>query len=186
MADLTEKAIQNAFLKLLNEKPLKQITVRNIVDECGVNRNTFYYHFEGIPDLMERILQEAADRLIAANARITSIEECLNTVIRLSLENQRAILHIYKSANRDLFEQYQWRVCEYAVSAFMDEALKDKHVSEEDRRVLITYVKCLCFGVILGWLESGLKEDVQQFIHRICALKQGELDRMIQNCESSR
>ena len=183
MADHTEMAIQNAFLKLLNEKPLKQITVCDIVEECHVNRNTFYYHFQDIPSLMTHIFEEITDRFIAENTKLTTIEECLNAIVKVSLENQRAILHIYRSANRDIFEQYQWRVCDYAVTAFLEEPLKGRNISPEDRRILIGYVRCLAFGVMMDWLESGLTEDVHQFIHRICILKQGELDRMIQNCE---
>ena len=45
MLQLTKKAIVNSFIKLLNEKPLDKITVKNIAEDCGINRNTFYYHF---------------------------------------------------------------------------------------------------------------------------------------------
>ena len=45
MPNFTQKAIKESFIKLLNEKPLHQITVKDIVEDCGVNRNTFYYHF---------------------------------------------------------------------------------------------------------------------------------------------
>ena len=41
MPNFTRKAIQEAFITLLNERPLKQITVKDIVDTCGINRNTF-------------------------------------------------------------------------------------------------------------------------------------------------
>ena len=46
MAGFAKKAIRDSFIKLLNERPLSQITVRDIVDACGVNRNTFYYYFQ--------------------------------------------------------------------------------------------------------------------------------------------
>ena len=45
MANFTRKAIKEAFLKLLNQRPLSQITVKDIVEDCGINRNSFYYHF---------------------------------------------------------------------------------------------------------------------------------------------
>lgn len=40
-SNFTKKAIQDAFLELLNEKPLGKITVKDISEKCGVNRNTF-------------------------------------------------------------------------------------------------------------------------------------------------
>ena len=53
MSSFTRKAIIEAFVKLLNERPLNKITIKDIVEECGINRNTFYYHFRDVPDLIE-------------------------------------------------------------------------------------------------------------------------------------
>ena len=64
MANFTKKAIRDSFVKLLNEKPLSQITVRDIVEDCGVNRNTFYYYYQDLPQLMESIVNEDAERII--------------------------------------------------------------------------------------------------------------------------
>ena len=58
MANFTKKAIKDTFISLLKEKPFNQITVKDIVDECGVNRNTFYYHYEDINDLLENVITE--------------------------------------------------------------------------------------------------------------------------------
>ena len=41
MPNFTKQAIKAAFLKLLNEQPLNKISVRSIVEECGINRNSF-------------------------------------------------------------------------------------------------------------------------------------------------
>ena len=64
MANFTKNAIKSSFLKLLNERPLSQITVKDIVSDCGVNRNTFYYYFEDIPKLIEDIVLENAEHII--------------------------------------------------------------------------------------------------------------------------
>ncbi len=182
MADFTKKAIRNAFVKLLNEKPLKQISVRDIVEECGINRNTFYYHFQDIPSLVEAIIQDDADRLISQFPKISSIEECLNAMITFSLQNRKAVLHIYRSVNRDIYEQYQWRVCEYAAGVYLDEILGEKSLSENDRTIMIEYIKCISFGLVIDWLDHGMRDDIHDFIHRICELKEGDLERMIERC----
>ena len=64
MAVMTKKLIRDSFIRLLNEKPFSKITVRDIVDDCGVNRNTFYYYYQDLPQLLESIVDEEADRLI--------------------------------------------------------------------------------------------------------------------------
>ena len=64
MANFTRKAIKETFLKLLNQRPLNQITVKDIVEDCGINRNSFYYHFEDLPALVEEIVEEQVQVLI--------------------------------------------------------------------------------------------------------------------------
>lgn len=49
----TKRAIAESFKKLLSKRGLKKITVRDIVEDCGVNRQTFYYHFHDVYDLMD-------------------------------------------------------------------------------------------------------------------------------------
>ena len=56
MSELTKRAIQESFKKLLSNQPLDKITVKNITDDCGVNRNTFYYHYSDIYQLLEEII----------------------------------------------------------------------------------------------------------------------------------
>lgn len=183
MANFTKQAIRDSFVKLLNERPFNQITVRDIVDDCGVNRNTFYYYFQDLPQLLEMIVEEDAQRIIREYPNIASIEECMNAVIVFALENRKAVMHIYHSANRDIYERYQWKACEYVVTVYIDSILSGRTVAEEDRKLLIDYLKCVCFGLIMGWMEKGMQADIQSRLHRIYELRQGDLEDMIARCE---
>lgn len=64
MANFTKKEIKNIFIKLLNQKPLNKISVKALVDGCGVSRNTFYYYYEDITALLEDIIVGLADDFI--------------------------------------------------------------------------------------------------------------------------
>lgn len=88
MPSLTRNAIVQAFLHLLEERPLSKITVKNIVDVCGINRNTFYYHFKDIPELIEAISKDEMDRLVREHARVNSLEECLVIAVDFVLEKK--------------------------------------------------------------------------------------------------
>ena len=52
MSVLTKKALLIAFGELLEEKPFNKITITDITARCGLNRMTFYYHFDNIYELM--------------------------------------------------------------------------------------------------------------------------------------
>lgn len=55
----TKQAIIDSFLYLAGKKSPDKITVRDIVDDCGVNRNTFYYYFQDIYAVLEELCREA-------------------------------------------------------------------------------------------------------------------------------
>lgn len=183
MAGFTKKAIRDSFIKLLNEKPLSQITVRDIVTDCGLNRNTFYYYFQDLPDLLETIANDDVDRIIQEHPAIDSVEDCLNVIIDFALRNRKAVLNIYRSTNRDIYEQYQWHICNHAVTTYIDGILAGRTIPEDDYKLLIDYVTCVCFGFAISWMNTGMVDDIQSRFHRLCELKQGDLEQMISRCE---
>ena len=118
MQSYTKMAIRETFLQLLEQKPLHQITVKMVVEKCGINRNSFYYHYQDMPDLVEDIVMTEADRIIEENPSVLSDSSALNAVARFISDKRRAILHIYNSVNRDIFERYLWKVCDHVVSSY--------------------------------------------------------------------
>ena len=69
----TRKAIKESFMLLLNQKPLSKITVKEIVANCGINRNSFYYHYSDIPTLLEEILIGTAESTATPFTTTTAI-----------------------------------------------------------------------------------------------------------------
>ena len=180
MANFTKKAIKETFIALLSERPLSEITVKNIVETCGINRNSFYYHFRAIPDLIEEIVLEEADRIIAAYPTLDSLEMGFNAVIDFAKEKRRAIMHIYKSVNRDIFEEYLWKICDHVVNAYLKTLFADLRISQDDRDIIVQFYKAQCFGMAIDWLRNGMNENVHDRIHRICELQKGMLEEMLQ------
>lgn len=91
--NFTRKAIISTFEELLNERPLSKITVKDIVERCGINRNTFYYHFEGIPSLLETMAVNLADEIIAAHAKFGSPMDCVTPIVRYCEAHRTEILN---------------------------------------------------------------------------------------------
>lgn len=46
MSQVTKRALAASLIKLLSQKPLDKVTVKDIIEDCGVNRQTFYYHLK--------------------------------------------------------------------------------------------------------------------------------------------
>ena len=159
MANFTKQAIETAFLQLLNEKPLNKISVRDIVEKCGINRNSFYYHFQDIPSLIAEIITAYTDRLIEEYPTISTLDECCEMAFRYALQNRSAVMHIYHSVNRDLFEESAMRLCEYAVTTYIDTAFPQHQLPEADRRAVIRFIKCQLFGMCIDWISGGMQDE---------------------------
>ena len=182
MPSFTRKAIMEAFLKILDEKPLGKITIRDIVDECGINRNTFYYHFADIPELLETIIKEETDRVISSHPDVSSFEECLTVGVQYILKNRRAMLHIHNSVNREIMERSLIRLCEYMVCTYLRTAFGELSIVKEDLEALVTAYKCQAFGLLIDWMNSGLNDDFENTLLRLCELRKGTIDEMIARC----
>ena len=183
MADFTKTAIRKSFLRFLNEKPLKQISVRDIVEDCGINRNTFYYHFQDIPQLLLSIIKEDAERIISQHSGTDSLEEGVDAVEEFCMANRNAVMHIYRSVSREAFEHYTWEICDHAVGQYLEAITQDRQLSWKNYEVIRAYMKCVLFGIVMGWLEHGMKDDIRTFTRQLCRLKLRDLEALIDQGE---
>ena len=162
MRQFTKMAIVETFIQLLNEKPLDKITVKEIVDNCGINRNTFYYHFEDIHGLLVYILNAEADKVIAEHASVESLEEGFIAAAKFALKNKRAAYHIYYSVSREVER--------------LTEGVPEKYLAnQEDTQLLIQFYKSGMVGLTTQWLSRGMKDNPEELIRRLGALLKGSL-----------
>ena len=145
--------------------------MKDIAEECGINRNTFYYHYADLPALLQEILNEEIDRIIEEHPDLDSLEDCLVVAARFASANRKAILHVYHSVNREMFEQYLWQSCEQTISIYFEKVLPDIQLSENDRNILRNYHICEAYGILSGWLKTGMRGDLGEFLRQVIRLR---------------
>ena len=186
MANFTKQAIKASFMKLLNQQPLNKISVRDIVEDCGINRNSFYYHFHDIPSLLGEIVTEQTEQLIQAYPSISSLDQCFHVAFQFALENKRAVMHIYHSVNRDLFTQHMLRLCEYVVTSYITTAFPDDLIRDDDRRVVIRFMKCQLLGMCFDWIDRSMTDAAYDDLHRMLELSRGVPELIIRRSQEDR
>ncbi len=159
MSNLTEQAIKASFLKLLTERPLSRISVKDITDDCGINRNSFYYHFHDIPQLMEKVVLDQTNSLIEAYPDISSLGECVDVAFHFIVENKRSINHIYYSLNREVFEQYLMRICEHSVTAWFNRAYAEIPYDEARKDLNLRFICYELYGACIDWMNRGMPPE---------------------------
>lgn len=181
--NFTKQAIISTFEELLDERPLSKITVKDIVGRCGINRNTFYYHFEGIPALLEVMAVNLADEIIAAHAKFGSPMDCVTPIVQYCEAHRTEILNIYRSVPRDRFQIQLDRVALYFVNRYVEATTADLFPkSSRERELLIRFYKCTLMGVLLDWLDAGMKYDLLDGVARLSTLFDGAATQAFLRC----
>lgn len=188
----TRNAIKDAFTELIDEIGFDAVTVRNLTEKANINRSTFYLHYRDKYDLLEKSEEEI----------IKKIEEISENVSKLTPKE----LNKLYSGNKPfpfvvkLAEYFQGNAQFLKVilgpkgdSSFQDRIKKiiEKNMVEniiskfEGEKflvpidVLVAYIISAHFGVILHWLNTGMKQSPEEIATIIFNLTiQGPINAM--------
>ena len=155
---------------MLKEKEYREISVLDLVADSKVNRNTFYYHFKDLPDLVAEIAKRGVDHCFAACKGDAA--EKLSCLVDAMAENKLSVMHVYSSADRKDFDEGLDQVCEY-LSFKLTAAVEDLPDAERICRRLL--VKSCCYGLVSDWLSMGMEDEGRVQLLGLC----GEVSDMI-------
>lgn len=175
MSQFTKKAIVDSFLKLLSEKPLDKITVKDIVEDCGVSRNSFYYYYQDIFALMDDMFSSETEKALQLEQNFSSWQDALIGALQFALQNKRVIANVCHSGSRDHVERYLYSVTEKVLKECVDFLSKDLHTSEWDRQFIAHFYMYALVGLFLEWVDNGLKDEPEAVIRRMGTLLDGNM-----------
>lgn len=181
MAQHTKKAIMASFLRLINEKPLSQITVKDIVEDCGVNRKTFYYYFQDIFALVDEVFLAEIQRAASAFTHDMAPEERIRSILLFLLSNKKAALHLYNSASHHQIERYLSQVGATAFQEYLRYKASELSCTQEDIALLSRFYASATTGMMLDWISRGMEGDPAPVIHRLCTMLRGTALLALQN-----
>ena len=166
MAKFTKHAIMQAFMELLNTTSFDKITVKDIVDKCGINRNTFYYNFEDIYALVDEILQDEVKKIAEIHRPFHSWNEALLSAADFALQNKKAIFHLHNSVKRSQLDKYSDRVIHSVVLEFVQKEAEGENVSDTDTAFIAGFYGCALLGLLNHWLDNGMEADFTEVINK--------------------
>ena len=182
MPQLTRKAIIDSFIRLLNEKPLDKITVKDIVENCGINRNTFYYYFDDIRTLVVDIMNMETEKVISKHIEDKSWEEGFIDAAKFALDNKKAVYHIYNSVSRDELERYLNVITNEAISEYVVMVSDGISILDSDKELIVNFYKYALVGMVLDWIGRGMKGNAEVQIRRLGQLLDGNILHLLKIC----
>lgn len=156
---ITKRAIADAFRKLLEQRSIEKITVKDIVSECGLNRQTFYYHFCDIYDLMEWMIAEARHAYDEEHPLVTNgRQEKMMRLFEFFSTRRHLILNGYDQSKRASYE----RILMNAVCPEIDEMIRQcpgsDDVPEEKKEFICKAFSWVMIGIVFEWVEEGMPD----------------------------
>ena len=183
MSTLTERALANSLKKLLEKKTLDKITVKDITQDCGVNRQTFYYHFHDVYDLVEWIFLEESRRFLKSGISRENWSDIVTAVMDHIRENKALTMNTYYSLTRTELDRSLGSII-YPVSfSMVKEAAEGRHVTEEDVNLAAGIITKSLISVVLQWIEEGMPDGYRRQTARLSVMMEGALDLMVDNFE---
>lgn len=167
MSQWTKKAIMDCFARQIESKPLDRIRVKDIVEECGITRNTFYYHFSDVFDLAKQTLILRLGEM--SESTVDSWESFLVLIARQMATNKRSILHLFRSTQSGEVVRFMSDLLEMAMNRIFDDLAKEKEIEADQRRLIIEFYSDALTGVVSRWLTDG-KEEPEHLIPALSTL----------------
>ncbi len=177
MSQTTKQVLAASLMKLLETKPLDRITVTDLTQDCGVNRQTFYYHFQDIYALVDWIFLQQGEEVLAGDKTYATWRAGFFRVFQYLQSNQRLVLHTYHSISRDQLEAYLYRVTFHLLSQVLEELSEGLSIRQEDRDFIAHFYKYAFVGLVLDWVREGMKADPQLLVDKVGELLQGDFRR---------
>lgn len=181
----TRKLIQETFVELALEKPVDKITVKEIVDACGINRNSFYYHYEDLPDLIISIIEDMISDESRRHAG-QGIQEVIISMARTLQNNLGLCRNVYYSKNREALSIRLNKTINNLIEDYLEkEQISRFQISEEDREIIIQTYRMEFAGMIREWMQDGMKYDLVHRFVRMLELREGTIDQMLLRAQES-
>ncbi len=170
----TAKRMDEAFLELMENKDLEYITVTEICKKAGVNRSTFYLHYETIGDLLSECVENMNEQFFSYfeekpkdfefKARNAPLEE-LYLITPKHLIPYLTYISEHKNVFKIVLRNPQIMQAEKTYSTIfrdtIDSILERYEIPKENREYLLSFYIEGVMGIVKRWLLRDCKDSVE-------------------------
>ena len=164
LSQLTQKAIVETTIRLVEQKTIKKITVRDIVEACGITRNTFYYYFHDIYEVLELALAAGFERI---GTESENFEDFLASSFAFCVEYQKVLYNLYHSVGYEPLADYLKKQVRPHINGY----LSSIRSTEADEKLLCVLCEEAIIGTLMRWVCNTRRttdpQEIQTAIKRI-------------------
>lgn len=169
VSEKRKQMIADSFKKIMQYKSFSKITVQEIIEDCGINRKTFYYHFEDIYALLRWTLEQEAIEIVRHFNLIAEYEEALCFIMDYIEKNDAMLNNICVSVGRDELRRFFYADFIDIVRSIIEEVEKEERitVSKNYKAFLEKFYTEALAGILLEWITDPSVRDHKKTIQYI-------------------
>ena len=161
MAHTTKRTLSETLKKILQEKSLDKVTVVDIVEASAINR-------------------------LSGKRSYTTWQQGYLQIFDYVRENKNFVKHVYYSDGREILTRFLYDITYKLLLGVIDERADGIVVDEEDKAFIAHFYKYGFVGLILEWIENGMKEDPKRIISHLDILTHGDIDKALGRLRTDR
>lgn len=180
----TKKSLSSSLKKLMDKKSLSKITVTDIVNDCGLNRKTFYYHFQDVPNLLKWTLEQEAVDIVKKFDLLNELEDALRFAIHYIRENSHMIKCAYDSIGRDELKRFLNHDFQSICMSIIEqiEQKENIHADSDCKKIICNFYTEGLAGELVDLLKSKDVSNDEKSIHCISIILRNSLESAVQSC----
>lgn len=144
-----KQQIADTLLQLLEKKNLEKITVKELVTLCGISRQTFYYHFQDVLDVVDWWTRQGAEGLLEMSLHTDDARTALRHFVDFACDHRQTLQHLLASRWR---EQLERRLVE-VFTTYLRDMLHRTHpnlaMSPSDEEAFLLFYACGISGLLV-------------------------------------
>ena len=176
----TAKKMDEALIALLEKKEFSYITVKEICETAGVNRSTFYLHYENTSDLLHETTQYILDKFSSyfsvdresvirqfsqanLNDLVFVTPEYLTPYLTFIRDNKRVFKTALKETDSMGFDRVYQRLFTY----IFDPILERFEYSKDTRTYVMKFYLSGITAIVMEWIGNDCNDNIDTIIEVI-------------------
>lgn len=160
----TKKMLAESLKKCMRKKEFSKITVSEIITDCGVNRKTFYYHFDNIYALLKWFLESEAVEVVKQFNLIVDYEEALVFIMDYIEENDYIINCAYDSIGCNEMKRFFFSDFQELTASIIESAEEEsgRKLTDDYKAFLCRFYSDAFAGILVDWIRNRSERKREQ------------------------
>ena len=177
---ITKRAFAASLKRLLADTPLGKLTVTELARDCGVNRQTFYYHFSDVYDLVVWTYANEMDEALGPLRTYATWQDGLLAILAYLAENRSCVMATYRAVEPVYLRR---QLCAYTQELIADvvaEQAAGLDLPPADKALIARFFAHGFVGLVLDWIDDGMRESPQHLVSRLGLVVHGDMGSAIE------